>query len=83
MINKLISYYAYDLFKDESEFNILGLDGHVMVWRRKNEIRNTKNLVGRMKYIDGSVLLWGVMLASGQSLIWCLLMAYGSFSLFK
>ncbi|GBM06848.1 Transposable element Tc1 transposase [Araneus ventricosus] len=37
-----------------------------MVWRRKNEEFNPKNLVGTVKYGGGGVLVWGCMSASGQ-----------------
>ncbi|GBN07832.1 hypothetical protein AVEN_88596-1 [Araneus ventricosus] len=36
-----------------------------MVWRRKNEELNPKNLVGTVKYGGGGVLVWGCMSASG------------------
>ncbi|GBO07556.1 hypothetical protein AVEN_2461-1, partial [Araneus ventricosus] len=39
----------------------------IMVWRRKNEELNPKNLVGTVKYGGGGVLVWGCMSASGLS----------------
>ncbi|GBN70434.1 hypothetical protein AVEN_199371-1 [Araneus ventricosus] len=36
-----------------------------MVWRRKNEELNPKNLVGTVTYGGRGVLVWGCMLASG------------------
>ncbi|GBM39306.1 hypothetical protein AVEN_171385-1 [Araneus ventricosus] len=39
-----------------------------MVWRRKNEELNPKNLVGTVKYGGGGVLVWGCMSASGLDL---------------
>ncbi|GBO33683.1 hypothetical protein AVEN_186506-1 [Araneus ventricosus] len=36
-----------------------------MVWRRKNEEVNLKNIVGTVKYGSGGVLVWGCMSASG------------------
>ncbi|GBL62360.1 hypothetical protein AVEN_216596-1 [Araneus ventricosus] len=36
-----------------------------MIWRRKNEELNPKNLVGTVKYGGGGVLVWGCMSASG------------------
>ncbi|GBN14751.1 hypothetical protein AVEN_126412-1 [Araneus ventricosus] len=36
-----------------------------MVWRRKNEELNPKNLVGTVKYGGGGVLVWGGKSASG------------------
>ncbi|GBM91035.1 Transposable element Tc1 transposase [Araneus ventricosus] len=36
-----------------------------MVWRRKNEEHNPKNLVGTIKYGGGGVLVWGCRSASG------------------
>ncbi|GBN40985.1 Transposable element Tc1 transposase [Araneus ventricosus] len=36
-----------------------------MVWRRKNEELNPKNLVGTVKYGGVGVLVWGCMSASG------------------
>ncbi|GBL80825.1 Transposable element Tc1 transposase [Araneus ventricosus] len=36
-----------------------------MVWRRKDEELNPKNLVGTVKYGGGGVLVWGCMSASG------------------
>ncbi|GBM87229.1 Transposable element Tc1 transposase [Araneus ventricosus] len=36
-----------------------------MVWRRKNEELNPKNLVGTVKYGGGGVLVWECMSASG------------------
>ncbi|GBO36297.1 hypothetical protein AVEN_92171-1, partial [Araneus ventricosus] len=49
----------------ESKINIFGSDGRIMVWRRKNEELNPKNLVGTVKYGGGSVLVWGCMSVSG------------------
>ncbi|GBO42998.1 hypothetical protein AVEN_40181-1 [Araneus ventricosus] len=43
----------------ESEFNIFDSDRRIMVWRRKNEELNPKNLVGTVKYGGGGVLVWG------------------------
>ncbi|GBL88459.1 hypothetical protein AVEN_205526-1, partial [Araneus ventricosus] len=48
----------------ESKFNIFGSDGCILVWRRKNEELNPKNLVGTVKYSDGGVLVCGYMSAS-------------------
>ncbi|GBM49407.1 Transposable element Tc1 transposase [Araneus ventricosus] len=36
-----------------------------MVWRRKNEELNPRNLVGTVKYGGGGVLVWGCTSASG------------------
>ncbi|GBO15677.1 hypothetical protein AVEN_202912-1 [Araneus ventricosus] len=36
-----------------------------MVWRRRNEELNPKNLVGTVKYGVGSVLVWWCMSATG------------------
>ncbi|GBM03065.1 hypothetical protein AVEN_14571-1 [Araneus ventricosus] len=36
-----------------------------MVWRRKNEELNPKNLVGSINYAGGGVLVWECMSASG------------------
>ena len=49
-------------FVDKSKFNIFGSDGHINVWRRKNEEFNPKNLknFGTVKHGAGSVLVWGV-----------------------
>ncbi|GBM38655.1 hypothetical protein AVEN_37452-1 [Araneus ventricosus] len=36
-----------------------------MVWKRKNEELDPKNLVGTVKYGGGGVFVWGCMSASG------------------
>ncbi|GBN87490.1 Transposable element Tc1 transposase [Araneus ventricosus] len=38
-----------------------------MVWRRKNEELNPKNLIGTVRYGGRGVLVWGCMSASGLS----------------
>ncbi|GFV74739.1 uncharacterized protein TNCV_1039771 [Trichonephila clavipes] len=53
------------IYQDESKFNIFGSDGHIIVWRRKNEELNPKHLIGTGKHGDGGVLVWGCMSASG------------------
>ncbi|GBN48640.1 hypothetical protein AVEN_247046-1, partial [Araneus ventricosus] len=65
MLNKPETYWKSVLFADESKFNTFGSDGRIMVWRRKNEELNPKNLVGTVKYGGGSVLVWGCISASG------------------
>ncbi|GBN90892.1 Transposable element Tc1 transposase [Araneus ventricosus] len=65
MLNKAETYWNNVLFADESKFNIFGSDRRIMVWRRKNEELNPKNLVGTVKYSCGGVLMWGCMSASG------------------
>ncbi|GBO01522.1 hypothetical protein AVEN_84625-1, partial [Araneus ventricosus] len=60
MLNKPETYWNNALFADESKFNIFGSDRRIMVWRRKNEELNPKNLVGTVKYGGGGVLVWGV-----------------------
>ncbi|GBN67072.1 Transposable element Tc1 transposase [Araneus ventricosus] len=65
MLNKPETYRNNVLFADESKFNIFGSDRRIMVWRRKNEELNPKNLVGTVKYGGGGVLVWGCMSASG------------------
>ncbi|GBL97334.1 Transposable element Tc1 transposase [Araneus ventricosus] len=67
MLNKPETYWNNVLFADESKYNIFGSDGRIMVWRRKNEELNPKNLVGTVKYGGGGVLVWGCMSASGLS----------------
>ena len=61
------------LFADESKLNIFVSDGHIIVWRRKNEELNPKNLVGTVKHAGGSVLLRGCVSGSDASFpkIWC------------
>ncbi|GBN21028.1 Transposable element Tc1 transposase [Araneus ventricosus] len=65
MLNNLETYWNNVLFVDESKFNIFGSDGRIMVWRRKNEELNPKNLDGTINYGRGSVLVWGCMSTSG------------------
>ncbi|GBN20746.1 hypothetical protein AVEN_113900-1 [Araneus ventricosus] len=65
MLNKAETYCNNVLFADESKFNIFGSDGRIMVWRRKNEELNRKNLVETVKYGGGGVLVWGACSASG------------------
>ncbi|GBM71043.1 Transposable element Tc1 transposase [Araneus ventricosus] len=65
MLNKPETYWNNFLFADESKFNIFGSDERTMVWRRKNEELNPKNLVGTVKYDGGGVLVWGCISASG------------------
>ncbi|GBM33312.1 hypothetical protein AVEN_101640-1 [Araneus ventricosus] len=59
MLNKPETYRNNDLFADESKFKIFCSYGRIMVWRRKNEELNPKNLVGTVKYGGGGVLVWG------------------------
>ncbi|GBO09148.1 hypothetical protein AVEN_241107-1 [Araneus ventricosus] len=66
---------------DESKFNIFGSKGRIMVWRRKNEELNPKNLDGIIKYGGGGVLVWGCMSASGLGIHhphhgWCRSMVF-------
>ncbi|GBL80687.1 Transposable element Tc1 transposase [Araneus ventricosus] len=63
MLNKPEMYWNNVLFADENKINIFGSDRRIMVWRRKNEELNPKNLVGTVKY--GGALVWGCMSASG------------------
>ncbi|GBM62360.1 Transposable element Tcb1 transposase [Araneus ventricosus] len=65
MLNKPETYWNNILFANESKYNIFGSDGRIMVWRRKNEELNRKNLVGTVKYGGEGVLVWGCMSASG------------------
>ncbi|GBN22607.1 Transposable element Tc1 transposase [Araneus ventricosus] len=65
MLNKPETYRNNVLFADESKFNIFGSDRRIMVWRRKNEELNPKNLVGTVKYGGEGVLVWGCMSATG------------------
>ncbi|GBM41057.1 hypothetical protein AVEN_274281-1 [Araneus ventricosus] len=65
MLNKPETFWNNVLFADESKFNIFGSDRRIMVWRRKNEELNRKNLVGTFKYGGGGVLVWGCVSASG------------------
>ncbi|GBN93301.1 hypothetical protein AVEN_170115-1 [Araneus ventricosus] len=65
MLNKPEAYWNNVLFADKSKYNIFGSDGRIMVWRRKNEELNLKNIVGTVKYGGGGVLVWGCMSASG------------------
>ncbi|GBM38639.1 hypothetical protein AVEN_37441-1 [Araneus ventricosus] len=69
MLNKPETYWNNVLFADESKFKIFGSDGRIIVWRRKNEELNPKNLVGTVKYGGGGVLVWGYMSASGLAKI--------------
>ncbi|GBM40339.1 hypothetical protein AVEN_23900-1 [Araneus ventricosus] len=64
MLNKPETDWKNDLFSNESKFNIFGSDGRIMVLRRKNEELNPKNLVGKVKYGGGCVLVLGCMSAS-------------------
>ncbi|GBL65606.1 hypothetical protein AVEN_220932-1, partial [Araneus ventricosus] len=57
MLNKPETYWNNVLFVDESKFYIFGSDGRIMVWRRKNEELNPKNLVGTVKYGGGGVFV--------------------------
>ncbi|GBO31425.1 hypothetical protein AVEN_172158-1 [Araneus ventricosus] len=57
MLNKPEKYWNNVLFADEAKFNIFDSDGIIMVWRRKNEELNPKNLVGTVKYGGGGVLV--------------------------
>ncbi|GBM82420.1 hypothetical protein AVEN_125856-1 [Araneus ventricosus] len=65
MLNKPETYWNNVLFADESKFNIFGSDRRIMVWRRKNEELNSKNLVGTFKYGGGGVLVWRCVSTSG------------------
>ncbi|GBM43552.1 hypothetical protein AVEN_252156-1 [Araneus ventricosus] len=68
--------------ENKSKYNIFGSDGRIMVWRRKNEELNPKNLVGTVKYGCRGVLVLGYMSASGldndpmhtalKVCLWCL-----------
>lgn len=60
MINNPEMYWNHVLFVDESKFNIFGSDGRIIVWRRKNDELNPKNLFGTVKHGGGGVLVWGV-----------------------
>ncbi|GBO00802.1 hypothetical protein AVEN_208407-1, partial [Araneus ventricosus] len=65
MLNKPETYWNTVLFADESKFNIFGSDRRIMVWRRKNEELNPKNLVGTVKYGGLGVFVWDCISASG------------------
>ncbi|GBO24560.1 Transposable element Tc1 transposase [Araneus ventricosus] len=65
MLNKPEAYWNNDLFADKSKYKIFGSDGRIMVWRKKNEEVNLKNIVGTVKYGGGGVLVWVCMSASG------------------
>ncbi|GBN72711.1 hypothetical protein AVEN_75275-1, partial [Araneus ventricosus] len=65
MLNKPEAYWNNVLFADKSKYKIFGSDGRIMVWRKKNEEVNLKNIVGTVKYGGGGVLVWVCMSASG------------------
>ena len=50
-------YYNNAPFVDNSKFNIFGSDGLIIVWRRKNEELNSKNLVGIVKHGTSGVFV--------------------------
>ncbi|GBO29937.1 Transposable element Tc1 transposase [Araneus ventricosus] len=65
MSNKPETYWNKVLFADENKCNTFGSNGRIMVWRRKNEELNSKNLVGTVKYGSGGGLVRGCTSASG------------------
>lgn len=64
-IHKENPYWNDVIFTDESKFNIFGSDGRRMVWRKKNEEFNFKNLKPTVKHGGGGVLVWGCISAFG------------------
>ena len=48
-----------------ANFNIFGSDGRHMVWRKKNQELESKNLIPTVKHGDGGVLVWRCMSAAG------------------
>ncbi|XP_078038033.1 uncharacterized protein LOC144470587 [Augochlora pura] len=46
---------------DESKFNLFGSDEKRFVWSKPNTELNQKNVIPRVKYGDGQVMVWGCM----------------------
>ena len=52
-------------FSDESKFNVLGSDGRNYVRRKIGERLNVKCVKKTVKHGGGSVMVWGIISASG------------------
>ena len=68
-------YWKTVLFVEENKFNIFGSDDYIIVWRRKNEELNPKNLVGTVKHGFLAVSLYRNACQHQNKIILHLLMA--------
>jgi hypothetical protein len=64
-ILKPTEYWHDVLFADESKFNVSGSDGRQIVWRKKNEEMDPRNLRGTVKHGGGSCMVWGCISTQG------------------
>ena len=55
MINKPQTHWNNVLFANRSDFNIFGSYNRIIVWRRKEEEINPKNLIGTVKNSEMSL----------------------------
>ena len=53
------------LWTDESEFNLFGSDGRVMVWRTPQEAFDPRCMVPIVKHGGGNVMCWSCISSSG------------------
>ena len=65
MINKPETYSNNISLADESKFNIFSSSSSIIVWKRKDQELNTKNLVGIVKHGGRGFIVWGCMPTSG------------------
>ena len=57
--------WAKVFFSDESKFNLFGSDGKAFVWRKAGERLSAQCTKKSVKFGGGSVMVWGIMSASG------------------
>ena len=62
---KPLGYWDNVLWTDESNFNLFGSDGKVIVWRTPNEDLHPKCTIPTVKYGAGNVKCWGCFSSCG------------------
>ncbi len=62
---KDMDYWNHVLWSDETKINLFGSDGVKWMWRQPGEEYKDKCVLPTVKYVGGSVMVWGCMSADG------------------
>ncbi len=62
---KDMDYWNHVLWSDETKINVFCSDGVKYMWWQPGEEYKDKGVLPRVKYVGGSVMVWGCMSAAG------------------
>ncbi|CAF1153117.1 unnamed protein product [Didymodactylos carnosus] len=65
MLKQAFGYWNNVLWSDESQFNLFGSDGKVMVWTTPKEAFDPKCTVATVKHGGGNLKVWGYFSRAG------------------